>query len=486
DLSVRRWQAEQMARRLEGQGIDVARLAGRRTLCGDVYPDGVLVVDRAQPNGRLISTLLDPDTPLPEAFVGDQESRRARGLDHELYDVTAWSLPLMDGLSVKTCRKVGLARAEPVSADSPITAITDTGGTFGVAVPWSDAGQAKLVIAALEAGLKGRTTDEAFIQNGRTFGRGTAVFPAKGNPEDLTMVMSRLAGEIGAEIVPMETSWVDVGPNFGSGAFAELVAPKVALAWGEGTSATSAGATRFVIERHLGLAVSPIRLGRMGAASLSDYDVVILPDDGFGFSDALGERGRAALAAYVRGGGVLVSFGSSLDALTGETGLLSTQREEAFTDAEAGTDGEGESDGGAPGTRVEDEAAYRALIAATGASPDEVPGALVRVEADPDHWLASGYDTATALVSGSSIYRPLNAGDGTNVFRFADAENLVQSGYLWEESRLQLAFKPFVMAEPSGDGLVIAFTQSPTTRAYLNGLTLLVANSIVLAPARTR
>ncbi|MEM0984794.1 MAG: M14 family metallopeptidase [Pseudomonadota bacterium] len=486
DLAERRWQAEKLGRRLEAQGIEVARLAGSRTLCGDVYSDGVLVVDRAQPNGRLISTLLDRNTELPAAFIADQERRRARGLNHELYDVTAWSLPLMDGLNVKTCRRVGLSRAESLEHDTPVAPIAPQGGAFAIAVPWTDTGQAQLVIAALRAGLTGRTTEEAFIQNGRTFGAGTAVFPAKGNPSDMVTTFTNLAAQIGAEFIPMETSWVDVGPNFGSNAFAELKAPRVALAWGQGTKPTSAGATRFIIERQLGLPVSPIRLGTLPSASLSEYDVIVLPDGDTGFGDALGGRGLSALDAFVQEGGTLIAIGSSLNALAGENGLVATQREDAFADSQNDGAGETDSEGSTSGTRLEDEAAYDALIEAKGASPDQVPGALVRVEANPDHWLAAGYSEATALVTGSAIYRPLNAADGVNVFRFSDAETLVASGYLWEESRLQLAFKPFVMIQPSGDGQVIAFTQSPTTRAYLNGLTLLLANATVLAPARNQ
>ena len=72
---------------------------------------------------------------------------------------------------------------------------------------------------------------------------------------------------------------------------------------------------------------------------------------------------------------------------------------------------------------------------------------------------------------------------GDHVDHF-EAGDLLLSGYLWEENQAQLAYKPFVMAEPQGDGLVIGFTQSPTTRAYLNGLNLLLANAVILAPAR--
>ena len=40
------------------------------------------------------------------------------------------------------------------------------------------------------------------------------------------------------------------------------------------------------------------------------------------------------------------------------------------------------------------------------------------------------------------------------------------------------------MAERQGDGVVIGFTQSPTTRGYLKGLKLLIANAVVIGPAR--
>ena len=52
------------------------------------------------------------------------------------------------------------------------------------------------------------------------------------------------------------------------------------------------------------------------------------------------------------------------------------------------------------------------------------------------------------------------------------------SGYLWEETKRQLAFKPFVVVEPKGRGQLIVFTQNPTVRAYLDGLNVLLANAI--------
>ena len=146
----------------------------------------------------------------------------------------------------------------------------------------------------------------------------------------------------------------------------------------------------------------------------------------------------------------------------------------------------------AAGIDLTSEQEYRDLIADPDKFPDTVPGVLAHTLADPDHWLASGYDGAApsampapiVMLDGDTVYRPLNQADGTNVLRFAGPDDLLASGYLWEENRNQLAYKPYLMAQPQGKGIVIAFTQSPVTRAYLNGQTLLLANAIVFGSAQ--
>jgi len=480
DLAERRGQAERLARTLVVQGISVSRLPAGISACGRTYPAGALAIDKAQPSGRLARALLEPEIRLPEDFMQRQEERRRAGLNHELYDVTAWSLPLMEGLSSASCRRADLSSGQTVTLAPPAPIPAAAGGGFGFVVPWSDAVQARLVVEALGLGLAGSATGEAFTVGGREFGKGAVVFPAAGNPDDLGSQLNRLAAVHGAEVVALASSWVEKGPNFGSDAFVRLKRPAIAMAWDDGTSPTSAGATRWTLEQKFGLPVSPIRVRTMGSARLSDYDVIILPETTGRFRAMLGSSGAAALKAFTERGGVLIALGSATGALLDDDlALLSTARESAWSDAEKDTSAEPET-----GIRIASEAEYRSLIADPKASPETVPGALVNVDADGNHWLASGYERAIALVTGTAIYRPLNAADGVNVFRFADADDLVASGYLWEENRLQLAYKPFLMAQRHGSGLVIAFAQSPTTRGYIGGLDLLLANAVVTAPSR--
>lgn len=482
DLAHNRWQAERTSRQLVAQGIVVRRLARGSRACGADYAAGALVVDTAQPTGRLARTLLARNTALAEDFVTEQEDRRDRGLNAELYDVTAWSVPLMAGLEATACARVDLSDAAAVDTDAPIgSPVATRTGSFGYAVPWTDAGQAKLVLAALAEGLSGKTTDEAFTMDGRIFPRGTVIFSRKANPGEAYDQLENLAGEVGAELVGLTSSWVSEGPNLGSSKFHTLRLPKVALAWGDGVRSLDAGAVRYVLEQKFGLAVTPIRTGTLPRADLDLYDVLILPEGRFG------NRLDDAVKAYVEQGGIVVGFGSALRYLAGDSvGLLSTKRENAL-----GQDG---SNGGDPdedgprvtGTLIEDDENYRAEISADSSPPDFVPGVLLNTIADEHHWLSAGYERAVTLLTGADIYTPLVEGDGVNVFRFAPEPEILASGYLWEENGRQLAYKPFVMAEPTGEGLVVGFTQSPVVRAYLDGLDLALLNAVLLGPAHVR
>ncbi|MFU7529249.1 M14 family zinc carboxypeptidase [Qipengyuania sp. ASV99] len=482
DLSTRRWNAESLGRRLAAQGIEVHRNAGAANVCERSYPQGYLAVPQAQPAARLVRSLLDRDTALPPDFVTEQERRRSDDLPHELYDVTAWSVGLMSGVEIDLCG--GSVAGEALDAAAPIAPLVQGSGDFAIAVPWTDSGQARLVTLALREGIEARATDEAFTKNGRIFPRGTVIFPAGANTAEGLARLRELASTIGAETVGLDSSWVEDGPNLGSDAFVRLTLPKVAIAWDEGVSQLSAGALRFVLEQRLGLPVVPIRTHRFGRADLTDYDVLLVPDGDPG--DALGESGKATIRAFVERGGVLVAIEGSLTTFAeGDNPLISVQREAAL-----GREPESEDEGQTAlreATEITSEEAYRAAIADQAALPDTLPGALLNTVADREHFLSAGYDGgAVVLASGSQIFTPLSRADGANVLRFEVAERLIASGYVWDENRRQLAFKPYLMAQPSGRGLTIGFAHDPATRAYLDGLDLLLANAVLIAPSRVR
>ncbi|MEE4211202.1 MAG: M14 family metallopeptidase, partial [Parvularcula sp.] len=388
DLADRQGQAEDLGLRLAAQGIAVSKVEAGAELCGTDYPRGALVIDRAQPRGRMITTLLEKDTPLAEDFLKEQEERRAAGLGYQLYDVTAWSLPLMDDVTVRNCADLGQVETVAYGPDAERSKMPVAEAKLGYAVPWTDSTQAKIVIEALKEGLTAMTTDTAFTQEGREFPRGTVVFPAARNGDHLSERMASIVEAQGGEVVAMQSSWVEDGPNLGSESFRELTMPKVAMAWGEGTSPLSAGAARFVLERQLGVPVTPIRVMSMSRAELGDYDVVILPELGYSFDGMLGGRGKDALKEFTQEGGVLVTFGSATRTL-GEDGLgfLPLVRENKVR-----KDGMGGRQSDGSGTELWSEEDYHRAIASDEASPDRVPGVLLNAVAEENHWLSAGYD----------------------------------------------------------------------------------------------
>jgi len=120
-------------------------------------------------------------------------------------------------------------------------------------------------------------------------------------------------------------------------------------------------------------------------------------------------------------------------------------------------------------------------------SPDFVAGVLANIEVDQEHWLTAGvHKKLVGMAYGNDIYAPIKLESGKNIAWFSDAKNVLASGYLWEENKKQLAYKPFLIHQPTGKGMVISFTQEPTTRAYLDGLNVMLMNSIFRAAAHAR
>ena len=68
--------------------------------------------------------------------------------------------------------------------------------------------------------------------------------------------------------------------------------------------------------------------------------------------------------------------------------------------------------------------------------------------------------------------------------RYADVDDLVMRGIVWEGAKPQLANKPFLVHQPVGGGHLIAFAEDPNYRAYAEATQLLFINAVLLGPGR--
>jgi hypothetical protein len=70
-----------------------------------------------------------------------------------------------------------------------------------------------------------------------------------------------------------------------------------------------------------------------------------------------------------------------------------------------------------------------------------------------------------------------------NAAIFDAPDQLLASGYIWEENRKQLAFKPLVVVQREGKGSIVGFTADPNYRAFLDGMNVLFLNAVFRGPA---
>ena len=479
---------DKLAALMAYHGVETQQAGSDFRAGGESYPAGSYVISLAQPAKRLIRTLLDTHVPMGDEFIAEQERRRSKGMGDQIYDVTAWSFPLMynvEAVAVDRAVVGDLSRVEP----DMIPPGSIEGGRAEVAylVPWGTQAAGRLLAASHRAGLRVFSTDLAFVQGDRRFPSGTLIFKVKENPDHLHDTLAGIAASSGAEVIATDTGWVDDGPNFGSNNVVYMRKPRIALAWDRPTRAYNAGATRFVVERQIGYPVTPVRTRQLAFAELRDFDVLLLPDPGFGgtYGDVLGEGGTRRIRDWVRAGGTVVGLGSGATAYLAEemTGLLSTTREDE-ADSESEPDNGDSGNGIASGRIFETEDEFLRALQSDDSAPPAAQGVLLKARLDPDHWLAAGRDeTVHALVRGSSIFAPLKLDEGSNVAVFLGPEEVLASGFAWEGSTMQLAYKPLLMAQRNGRGLAIGFTADPNFRAYMDGLNILFLNAIFRGPA---
>ncbi len=474
--------ADKLAGILTAQGIEVKRAAAAIRACGKSQPAGSYAVSLAQPAGRLAHTLMEEHVPIDEPFLKEQERRRAKGLEAELYDVTAWSIPLQYNVETLSCADDPSGPLELVASSAMKPgALINPDARFGFIAPWGSTASVRLLAAALRETIAVSSSDVAFTHNGKVWPAGSLIF-RQSDTSDLSAKLARLAAATGADITGVDDSWVTQGPSFGSDRVAMQHAPRIAIAWDTPTSPTAAGNTRFVIERQFGYPVTPVRTRDLSSTALSQFDVLILPDGG-GYAGVIGEDGAKALSGWMRRGGVLVAMGRAARFVADpKMGLASIRRENAYRKDEAKEEKDDKAT--VPGTLLTQSSDLLAAEAPKQDAPDSSPGVLVRARPDADHWLAAGLKpTLNVLMTGADIFTPVRRDSGTNVVSFAGPKDILASGHLWEETKQQLAFKPFVVIEPEDNGYLITFTQDPTVRAYLDGLNVLLANAIFRAPA---
>jgi hypothetical protein len=502
---------DRLAALLAQHGVEVSRAVTPFENGNSEYPAGSYAIPLAQPAKRLIRTMLDAQVSMDEGFLKEEDRRRNRRLASEIYDVTAWSLPLQFGVEAIAAPAKSEGRFEPFDPASVAEGAV-TGGRASVAylVPWGTTGAARFLAAALRGDLRVHSSDKKFVLGGRPYPAGTLILKVKENAPAIHDAVLKIAKSSGAEVVAANSGWVDDGPNFGSRRVVYMRKPAIALAWDRPVSAASAGQLRFVLERQFGFPVTVVRTQQLASADLSKFQVLLLPEGGFGegYAALLGVTGSRRLKEWVGAGGTLIGIGSALQYLASPAADLLSVTQENRVPAQG--DRPGDKPGGetarpgaspaaptAPGTPGPAGAATRTAgklltkdedlekaIQPESELPSSAHGFLATAIVDPDHWITAGVpEIVHAMVTGRTIFAPIKIDRGWNAAVFAGTDKVLASGYLWDEYRKQIAYKPLLLVQREGRGFVIGFTADPVFRAYMDGLNVLFLNAVFRGPA---
>ncbi|MBZ5588936.1 MAG: carboxypeptidase [Acidobacteriia bacterium] len=480
---------------LARQGVEAARVtAGKEGVA-----TGSVLVPLDQPLGRLARALLDRGASMGEAFEKEQERRDAKRLPDEIYDLTAWSLPLLRGLEARTLQTVpgglGIERIKP--GERSLGTVSGE-GKVAFLLSWENEASVRALARLLQAGLKVAVATKPFTVGGKAFERGTVVVRRAANGEALRQQVEEIARETGASFVGTDTGYADKGIDLGSTHVVPLKVPRIAVAWDVPTSPMSAGGLRWALERAFGYPVSAVRTGSLARADLSHFDVIVIPDSwerGGSYPVTLGEEGAKRLASWADEGGTIVAVGAGAAFLTGEKiGLLASKLEKRLgsqPQPEKGNPEKGKSEKGKPEEAERGSAAgersfnYEDAIKPPDEDPPLVPGSILRVELDTESVLAAGFPggTVDVLVESHRIFTPLKLDRGSNVGVYARPDDLVQAGFALATSREQLPHKGYLMLQECKRGKVVAFAEDPVSRGLARSAMLLFANAVFFAPA---
>jgi hypothetical protein len=480
--------AMRLARQIAMQGVTVKQAEDAFTAGGQQMPAGTFIVPLAQPAGRLARNLLDPDIKMDEKFLAEQDRRRKARLNDQIYDVTAWSLPLMYDVDVVTSDRVTSVRTRDVRADDPIATAPiqpPPAGTLGFLMPWGS-GAAATAAEALRAGIRVITADETFKLGGRAYPLGTAFIRFAGNPDGSAAKVQQIAQKYGAELVPISETWTEEGISLGSGRTAVMRLPRVLLAWDTPVSSLSAGWARYTLEQRIGQRVTVMRTSTLQNSDMKDYDVLVLPSGNYSFSEDALRR----LRDWIRNGGTLITLAEATRwAARDNVNLLTTDplyrdgtpQKDTPPPQGGGSGGSGGAGGGNQKPDLSKPLDYEKAIQPEREQPENLPGAMLRVTLYPYHWLTAGFDGDIQVIAeGSRVFAPLKLDAGVNVGVYAPVEKVVASGHVWKEALPLLASRAYLMHQPMGRGHVIGFAEDPNYRAFAEATQLLFTNAVLL------
>ncbi len=426
-------------------------------------PAGSFHVPVAQPGGRLLKALLDRKVEMDEKFLRRQLERNELRLPDEIYDVTAWSMPLaFDVQCLATGESLDIASE---SWDSELQPQLDLAkARIAYLIPGTD-GAVQALSQLIQNDVRVHVCDETFSIGGRDYARGTLVVKVAENNSDLHHQVQSACVEFGIEAIPTDTAYVDKGAHMGGPKTRWVKPPTVLLVVHRPTNYSS-GHTWHLFDQVLNYPTTRVKGSDFGRVDLSKFNTIVLPDGQYGDQSGFDEARGKKLNDWVRSGGTLITLRGGTSWATGEKiGLIKNK----IVKRKVSPVGKSTDEGSANNKSEEKPEEV---------NPDNVPGAFFRANVFQKHWVTFNYSASLdVFYTGRTILSPPTETQGRSLVTFAAKDSLLTSGFCWPTSQELLAETPYVVYRSVGQGHVIGFTDDPNFRAMYPSLQRLFINA---------
>ena len=397
-----------------------------------------LVINAAQPKASLLSVLFEPQPKLNDSAT---------------YDITAWAMPYAYGLQTYAAKEVIPSTGNEILNTSK--SITNN-NVYGYVVAYSSFNETKLASALLDANVKLRFAEAAFVNDDASYNEGSLLILRKGNEDKIEKILA-LFEQFKTNVKPLSSGFSQNGFDAGSDKIHFVKNPKVALLTGESVSSTAAGEVWHLFEQQLNKKISLIYANEFDNTDFRNYNIIILADGNYKFLN--NKDAATSLKQWIRDGGKLIAMENAVKQISAlDWGIKLKKLPEDKTDTAVG---------------------YTALKKYGEREKESVtnniPGAIYKMEIDNTHPLGYGYpDYYYTLKLNENAYEYLREGWNVGIIK----KTQPVAGFVGNKVKANLKDAVLLGEFPIGRGSVVFFADNPLFRSFWENGKMLFTNAV--------
>lgn len=431
------------------QHIDIYKIASTQNINGKAFDaESSYIVPLNQANYRLIKGMFE---------------KRTQFKDSLFYDISSWTMPLAFGLEYEELKALPALGEKVIEAKLPVGKRIGDKSEYAYVFESSHYYAPRALYKLLDAGLRVKVATSPFYHSdGKRFDPGSILVQVAGqdkNPEVIEYLINDIATKDGIDIYAFNTGLDYKGVSLGSGSFANVRKPTIAMLVGDGISATDVGEVWHVLDTRFQIPVTLLPVDVFSRTNLNKYNTIIIPPTwgNLAGNDALKEK----VKTWVQNGGIIIGLENGVNWLTNAgLGKFDMKKEEEKKEAIKARP-------------------YGDIDEYNGAQ--ETSGAIFEATADLSHPLLFGYyNTKMPVFKSNNLFMEKSKNPYANPLVFTSSPLL--SGYISKQNYAKVKDASVIGVSAIGQGRAIAFTDNLCFRAFWFGSNKMLMNAIYYGP----